>query len=222
MQSFEGGAFVNERAPSPAYSERWLASAGGIDRGRLELAIELAHDRGQRLMILATSFALLFLLDSLGDRQLVIPESTVVMQTGGYKGKTRELEPAALRARIARGFGIPPAQVVSEYGMTELTSQLYEGVLPGSPLRGEPGVYLPPRWLQVDPVDPVTLEPVPDGEVGIARFVDLGNVDSAVSVVTQDLVRRQSGGIELLGRRPGAKPRGCSLALEALVTRGVS
>jgi hypothetical protein len=53
--------------------------------------------------------------------------------------------------------------------------------------------------------------------VGLARFIDLGNVDSAVCVVTQDLVRRVGGGIELLGRQPGATPRGCSLSIEALL-----
>ena len=51
-----------------------------------------------------------------------------------------------------------------------------------------------------------------------ARIVDLGNVDSAVAIVVQDLVRRHDGGIELVGRRSGAPPRGCSLAVEALVT----
>jgi hypothetical protein len=71
--------------------------------------------------------------------------------------------------------------------------------------------------LRVTPVDPTTLLPVPEGEAGLARFIDLGNVDSAVSVVTQDLVRRVSGGIQLLGRQPGAPPRGCSLAIEALL-----
>jgi hypothetical protein len=101
--------------------------------------------------------------------------------------------------------------------MTELTSQLYEGTLPGAELRGPPGVFLEPPWLKTTPVDPVTLEPVAPGAVGIARFVDLGNVDSAVAVQTDDLVRRVGDGIELVGRREGAEPRGCSLALEALL-----
>jgi hypothetical protein len=75
-------------------------------------------------------------------------------------------------------------------------------------------VYFEPPWLRVVPVDPVTLEPVAAGEVGIARIVDLGNVDSAIAIQTQDRVRRSGAGIELLGRAPGATPRGCSLAIE--------
>jgi hypothetical protein len=66
-------------------------------------------------------------------------------------------------------------------------------------------------------VHPETLRPVPAGEDGLARFVDLGNVDSAVAVVTQDMVRAAGDGVLLLGRKPGAMPRGCSLAIEEMV-----
>jgi hypothetical protein len=119
-------------------------------------------------------------------------------------------------------FDIAPERVVGEYGMTELTSQLYEATIRESALgQRHPdagsGVYFEPPWLKVTPVDPVDLKPVGAGEAGLACFVDLGNVDSAVRVVTQDLVRRAGGGIELLGRQPGAAPRGCSLAIEALL-----
>jgi hypothetical protein len=69
------------------------------------------------------------------------------------------------------------------------------------------------------PVDSTTLEPVPEGEVGIARIIDLGNVDSAVAIQTQDRVRRVPGGIMLLGREMGAPARGCSLAIEEFLAR---
>jgi hypothetical protein len=104
--------------------------------------------------------------------------------------------------------------------MTELSSQLYEGSLPGAALSGPAWTLLEPPWLRVTPVDPVSLEPVADGELGLARFVDLANIDSAVAVLTRDLVRRQGPGIQLVGRAPGALPRGCSLAVEALLEAG--
>jgi hypothetical protein len=66
-------------------------------------------------------------------------------------------------------------------------------------------------------VHPETLRPLPAGGDGLARFVDLGNVDSAVAVVTQDMVRAAGDGVLLLGRKPGAVPRGCSLAIEEMV-----
>lgn len=191
-------------------ARRWLAGSGGIDVQALERAGLIALERSEPLLVLATSFALVAMLDALGGRQLRCPRRTVVMQTGGFKGKSREVEPRALRRQVARAFRIAPEQVVGEYGMTELTSQLYE-------VRGEEGVYLEPHWLRVVPVDSATLKAVDPGEVGIAKIIDLGNVDSAVAIVTQDQVQRTERGVRLLGRRKGAPARGCSLALEALV-----
>ena len=197
--------------------QRWLLGESGVKLEALGEAIRDATTTHQPLLVLATSFALVALLDAIGTEALEAPPDTVVMQTGGFKGKSREVEPKALRAGVAAAFGIDRARVISEYGMTELTSQLYEGTLPNGALAADPGVLLAPPWLRVTPVDPATLRPVATGEVGLARFVDLGNVDSAVAIVTQDLVRRRGAGIELLGRRRGAPARGCSLAVEALV-----
>ncbi|MGC4095041.1 MAG: acyl-protein synthetase [Polyangiaceae bacterium] len=217
MRAFDGRAFGDATPFSARAPERWLLSADGVDMTALQHAIEVAARRGERLLLLATSFALVALLDALAGSRLPLPEGSVVMQTGGYKGRTREVPAEELRQSLARCFELPEAHFVSEYGMTELSSQLYEGTLPGAALRGARGRYIEPPWLRVTPVDAVTLEPVPGGERGLARFVDLANVDSAVAVVTRDLVRRSDDGIELLGRAPGAPPRGCSLAVEALL-----
>jgi hypothetical protein len=207
--------FAQQDAKNGAY---WLIDDRGINIASLARAGERALEAKEQLVLLATSFALVSLLDTLADEQLRVPPSTVVMQTGGFKGKTREIAPNELRSRVARCLQISELQVVSEYGMTELTSQLYEATLPGSALQvarhGATGVYCEPPWLRVFPVDPTTLQPVAPGEVGIARIVDLGNVDSAIAIQTQDRVRRVAGGIELLGRAAGAPARGCSLAVE--------
>jgi Acyl-protein synthetase, LuxE len=223
MEAFDGSPLDEvEPAFSSGSPARWLVSEAGVDLAGLEHAARVAERRGQPLLLLSTAFALVRLLDDLGHASLELPEDSVVMQTGGFKGRTREVSMEELRAGVARAFALHPARVVGEYGMTELTSQLYEGTIVGSQLAArEPGaaagVYFQPPWLRVEPVDPVTLLPVASGAVGLARFIDLGNVDSAVSVVTQDLIRRTRGGIELLGRQPGAQPRGCSLSVEALL-----
>ncbi len=191
--------------------ERWLVHEHGVDVFGLEAAVRSARERGEPLLVLATAFALVALLDALGGRSLDAPPGSTVMQTGGFKGRTREVAPETLCASVASAFGVARSRVIGEYGMTELTSQLYESA-------EAPGIYLEPPWLRVIPVDPATLAPVSSGEIGIARIVDLGNVDSAVVVVAEDLVRRQGAGIELCGRRSGAPPRGCSLAIESLLT----
>jgi hypothetical protein len=219
---WDGRPLLPAGAPSslgyaPHSSERWLVGERGLDLTGLEHAARTAAERKEPLLVLSTAFALVALLDALDGRTLPAPAETAVMVTGGFKGRSREVERGLLRRDVARAFGVPEAHVVAEYGMTELTSQLYEGTLPGAALSGDPDVLLEPPWLRVEPVDPVTLEPVAPGELGIARIVDLGNVDSALVVQTEDLVRRRGGGIELTGRRPGATARGCSLALEALL-----
>ena len=77
--------------------------------------------------------------------------------------------------------------------MTELWSQLYEGTLAAALGRSRGaarhGVYVAPPWVRVDAVDPESLEPVAPGEIGVARIVDLANVDSAVAIQTADRVR---------------------------------
>jgi hypothetical protein len=213
MVDFEVASDLDVRAP-----ERWLIDESGVNVAQLERAAQRAIEEDAALVILATSFALVTLLDALNGRTLRAPEQTVIMQTGGFKGKTREIPANELRSSVARAFAVAENRIVSEYGMTELSSQLYEATLPGSALQrehqGEAGVYFEPPWLRVVPVDPVTLAPVAVGEVGIARIVDLANVDSAIAIQTQDRVCRRGGGIELLGRAPGAIARGCSLAVE--------
>lgn len=208
-RSLADGSFEREHAA------RWLFGPDGLDLAGLEHAARVALQRREPLVVLATAFALVGLLDAAAGRVIETPPATAVMVTGGFKGRSREVAKAELRREVARTFGVPETHVVAEYGMTELTSQLYEGTLPGAALVGPPDILLEPPWLRVEPVDPATLEPVADGELGIARIVDLGNVDSALVVQTEDLVRRRDGGIELFGRKPGAGARGCSLAVEA-------
>lgn len=223
MEAFDGEPLGGrEAAFSSSSPGRWLLSENGIHFEDLEQARRTARERGLPLLLLGTAFALVRLVDDLGDSRLPLPPGSAVMQTGGFKGRSREITMEELRTSVSRALELDSARVVGEYGMTELTSQLYEASIVESELGRErssagAGVYFEPPWLRVTPVDPVSLDPVAEGEVGLARFLDLGNVDSAVSVVTQDLVRRARGGVQLLGRQRGAPARGCSLAIEALL-----
>ncbi|HEX2877233.1 MAG TPA: acyl-protein synthetase [Polyangiaceae bacterium] len=223
MDQFDGEALPGaETTFSSASSARWLLSESGVNLAGLQLAADVAQARGVPVLLLGTAFALVQLLDDLAGKRLPLPSDSVVMQTGGFKGRTREVSMEELRAGVADAVQLGSVRVVGEYGMTELTSQLYEGTIAESALAQQkpaasPGIYFEPPWLRVTPVDPVSLSAVVEGEAGLACFTDLGNVDSALRVVTQDLVRREQGGIRLLGRQPGAPARGCSLAIEALL-----
>jgi hypothetical protein len=204
---------------------------GELDADGVARACEEARASGEAAIVLGASFAYVHLLEA-GERgegrDLTLPEGSRAMQTGGFKGRSREVEPGELRGMIARAFGVPETHVVGEYGMTELSSQAYEGTLaaavgaPGTAEGGEGaarhGVYIAPPWMRVTAVDPATLSPLPAGEVGIGRIVDLANVDSAVAIQTSDRVRILEGGrVELLGRAPGAVPRGCSIAIDEVL-----
>jgi hypothetical protein len=168
------------------------------------------------VLVLATSFALVHLLDALHGEVLPLPPGSRVMQTGGFKGKSREVTPRELRGGVARVFGVSERAVLGEYGMTELSTQFWEATRVDD--SATHGVYLEPPWARVVPVDPETLAPTIDGAIGIARIEDLANVDSAFAILAQDRVRRVDGGFELLGRAAGATPRGCSIALDEMLS----
>ncbi len=191
---------------------------GVIDLARLDEVVARAIVSGAGpFLLLGTSFAMVHFLDAIGAATFRLPAGSRVMQTGGFKGKSREVDGPTLRKDIARAFCVDEEDVVSEYGMTELSSQFYEGSAHGGAL----GIHVESPWGRVVPVNGETLAPVSNGEIGIARIVDLLNVDSAVVVLTADRVRRRENGFELLGRAPGAPPRGCSIAIEEMLSGDV-
>jgi phenylacetate-coenzyme A ligase PaaK-like adenylate-forming protein len=178
--------------------------------------LRAARARGAPLVLCGTAFAMVHLLDALEARELrlELPPNARVMETGGFKGRSRELSRDALYAEIEHGLGVPPARILNQYGMTELGSQFYDSVLlePDAPRR-----KLGPPWAAVRIVDPDTGEDVPDGEVGAVAIVDLANTGSVLALQTADVGRRLSDGFEVLGREVGAEERGCSIAADALL-----
>lgn len=208
-------------APADDASTYLLDADGILDVSRFDERVAYALARGEPMLVLGTSFAFVHFVDAIGKDTFALPSGSRVMQTGGYKGKTREVPPDVLRSDLARVFRIGERAIVSEYGMTELSSQFYERTLfDDAAARGH---YVEPPWARVVPVDPETLAPVAEGEIGIAKILDLMNVDSAVAVLTQDRVRRvgpSNEAFELLGRAPGAPPRGCSIAIDEILGRG--
>ncbi|MBI2389331.1 MAG: acyl-protein synthetase [Deltaproteobacteria bacterium] len=169
------------------------------------------------LLVLATAFAWVHLIDRLDGRCVPLPRGSRAMQTGGFKGRSRELSAEELRGLIASTFELPREEVVGEYGMTELTSQLWATPEVGS--TADRWLYRAPPWVRVTACDPATLQPLPLASRGIARIEDLGNVESAWAIQTADeVIVHEGGAVELLGRLPGATPRGCSLAVEELVS----
>jgi acyl-CoA synthetase (AMP-forming)/AMP-acid ligase II len=211
--------FAKELAASASYLQRSLGTL--VDPADLTRACAAASDLGHPVLVMGASFAFLHLLDALGEARLALPAGSRVMHTGGFKGRSREVAPGELIARIATTFDVAESAVVGEYGMTELSSQLYEGTLRASRGLATPsarhGVFIAPPWTRVAAVDVDTLQPLAEGEAGILRIEDLANVDSVLVVQTADRGRCSGSTVEWLGRLAGAPPRGCSLAVEELL-----
>jgi hypothetical protein len=199
----------------------WLVDAHGhldVD-GFLRTAAALRRE-DRPTLVAGTAFAFVHLLDALADRnaRAHLPEGTRIMETGGFKGRSRILERGALYGALRDRLGVPEHRVVNEYGMTELLSQLYEPVLregPGSARR-----HVPPPWLRVRALDPTTLEQLPAGEPGLLAFFDLANAGSVCHVLTEDIGTVADDGVRVRGRVAGAEPRGCSRAMEELFAAG--
>jgi hypothetical protein len=205
------------------FAERWGGGDFCVAGGRLDHALALARIEGARregvpVALLGASYGFVHLVDAMGDARVELPAGSVVMPTGGFKGRSREVEPDAFHALLGARLGVTRAQIVGEYGMTELSSQAYEAHAEGAP----PGTYRAPPWMSVSAVDPATLAPLPKGKVGLVRVVDLANLGSAVAIQTSDLGRVTDAGFEVLGRAPGAAPRGCARALDAALAGGLS
>lgn len=153
---------------------------------------------GQKTILIGVTYALL---DFIEKYQVNFPE-LIVMETGGMKGKRKEMVREELHQLLTAGFGV--STIHSEYGMTELLSQAYSY---GS------GVFNCPPWMKIclrDTNDP--LSPAPDNKTGGINIIDLANLNSCSFIATQDLGRIfQDGSFEVLGRFDNADIRGCNL-----------
>jgi len=159
-------------------------------------------------LILGTAFSFVHLLDYLAEKdvRLQLPRDSRVMETGGYKNRSRSLPKTRLHFLISSFLGVPLDDIICEYGMSELSSQAYDAraTILGRYFR------FPPR-ARVQIVSPETGAEVADGETGLIRIFDLVNVYSVAAIQTGDLGIRRGSGFELIGRAALAEPRGCSL-----------
>jgi len=159
-------------------------------------------------LLLGTAFSFVHLVDHLAEknRQFVLPAGSRVMETGGYKNRSRTMPKSQLHALLTDWLGVPPENILCEYGMSELSSQAYD-----TPGAHSARLFHFPPWARVQIVSPETGREVGVGEIGLVRVVDLANVFSVAAVQTEDLALRHPDGFSLMGRAPLAEPRGCSL-----------
>lgn len=229
-------SFIRVLAPSPkekpdsSLSHMFGAALGEFGAPESGFDIDDGELRVDRLLTLlvesaasdtpitlcGTAFAFVRLLDHLSGRGVLVglPHASRLMETGGFKGQTREVPRLELYTEIKHILGVPAERIVNQYGMTELGSQFYDSIL-RSP--SEPRRKLGPPWARVMIIDPETGHEAATGHVGIIVVVDLANTGSVLALQTGDLGRSVLDGFEVIGREPGAEERGCSIAADALL-----
>lgn len=165
------------------------------------------------VILFGTAFSFVHLLDDLKamGRTLVLPPGSRVMETGGYKGRSREMAKAELHRSLAAAFGILESAVVTEYGMSELSSQAYDRRHPDGGSSSKRRTFRFPPWARALVISPENGQEVPVGGMGMLRVIDLANVGSSLAVATGDMAIRHEDGFELIGRPSQSEPRGCSL-----------
>jgi phenylacetate-coenzyme A ligase PaaK-like adenylate-forming protein len=153
---------------------------------------------GQNVLLIGVTYALLDLVEK---HQFQL-KNTIIMETGGMKGKRKEIIREELHEILKKGFGVDA--IHSEYGMTELLSQAYS--------LGN-GLFQCPSWMQIlvrDTEDALTF--VENGKTGGVNVIDLANFNSCSFIATQDLGKKyDNGSFEILGRFDNSDIRGCNL-----------
>jgi len=166
----------------------------------LELKTKLLslEAEGKRVLLIGVSYALLDLIEV----QQFKLKSTIVMETGGMKGRRKEMIKEELHAVLKKGFGVKT--IHSEYGMTELLSQAYSI---------EKGIFRCPNWMKIltrDTEDALNIQSF--GKTGGINVIDLANINSCSFIATQDLGKLYNdGSFEIIGRFDNSDIRGCNL-----------
>ncbi len=199
-------AYLERKGSSLVYMcDSLIKQSGCSDSGfyldeyeKLQSLLLSLKEKKQKTLLIGVTFALL----DMAEKYPVDFPELVVMETGGMKGRRREMIRNELHSKLQQGFGVQ--KIHSEYGMTELLSQAYS--------KGD-GIFNCPPWMKViirDINDP--LSPARNNKTGGVNVIDLANINSCSFIATQDLGRiTVNNGFEILGRYDNSDVRGCNL-----------
>jgi hypothetical protein len=182
-----------------------------LDLNQLVSAVRAAISCSRPVTLLGTAFSFVHWLDYLAVNKtpLRLPVGSRLMETGGYKGRSRAVARADLRRLMTIYLAVPESHIVAEYGMSELSSQAYDGV--AGEARPMPGIFKFPPWVRTQIISPETGAVAAAGETGLLRVFDPANMYSVMAIQTEDLAVGREDGFELRGRAESSGARGCSL-----------
>lgn len=164
---------------------------------KLSQTLQLLESKKQKTLLIGVTFALLDFAESFPQKL----KYSIVMETGGMKGRRREMTRLEVHEQLTMQLGVE--KIHSEYGMTELLSQAYS--------KGD-GIFVCPPWMKIlvrDEEDPLTVK---KSGRGVFNIIDLANADSAAFIATDDVgMVYEDGSFEVFGRMDNSDIRGCSL-----------
>lgn len=203
-----------------APGSRFVMDRNGLDLSTLTRVLQEAQESGTPMCLLGASFSFVHFFDACGEQNLrfQLPNGSRIMDTGGFKGQSREITRQELYRLAREHLGVPRDWCVNMYGMTEHSTQFIDSTIRDR-THGESGPRhkIVPPWARSRVVDPETLEELPTGEAGLLLHYDLGNRNSVLAVLSEDIGYALGNGFELLGRAKGAEARGCSVAVDELL-----
>ncbi len=208
-----------DRFGSPG-SAWYVSNAQGLDFEGAKAGLRGAEASSEPLALLAASFGLVHFLEQCQEQDVHfrLPVGSRVMDTGGYKGRSREYSKADLYGMVENILGVSGSHIVNMYGMTEHGTQFLDTTLRDALSGRNAGrrKFVPP-WARTVVVSPETMLDQPSGERGLLLHFDLINRASVMAVLSEDVGYAVDGGFELMGRAEGSEARGCSIALDELI-----
>ena len=192
----------------------YLLNEKGLDMEKVISELEHAEETGEPYALLGASYSFVHLFEELGKlgKTFYLPKGSMVLDTGGYKNQSKELEINEFYDLLSTYFGVDRSDCINMYGVTELSTQFYDD---GNEV--VPSVKSGPNWIKTRVINPLTGEEVAKGERGVLVHCDLANFNSVTTILTEDLGVEVDGGFLLLGRVQGAEARGCSIAVEEFI-----
>lgn len=199
----------------------YMISANEFNMAQLIEWLRDSEKSGEPVLIIGATFSFIHFLDFCQQEgiQFTLPQGSRLMDTGGAKGRSREMDPIQLKHSLSELFSIAEVSCINMYGMTELSSQFYDRSLRDhylkQPIRTAKAA---PHWVRTLFVDPELMTRKAQGEPGIIVHYDLANMNSVFAIMTEDLGIETEDGFHLLGRAAGAEAKGCSLAVEQFMS----
>jgi len=209
-----GMSLLSETFGDPATSA-CIVGPKGLDVAMLIERIDRAISEQRPIVMIGGSFAFVHLCDALATqtRRWELPQGSRVVDAGGFKGRSRELDVDVLRGEMAKIFGLPRAGFTNIFGMTELASQLYDASQTRVGPKGERPKH-PLEFVRPCVRDPLSWSLTESG-AGLLEIADLCVLDRPHVVLTGDWGIASREGVAITGRVVASESRGCALAFEA-------